>query len=200
MPLLLRLSRGIDKINDWIGHVVMWLILAAVIISSGNAVIRKAFNMSSNAWLEIQWYLFAAVFMLGVGYVFLRNGHVRIDIVSSRLSKRTNTINDCLGIVIFVIPLCVILIDLSWPFFYRAWVSGEISQNAGGLVRWPVILLIPVGFGILLMQSVSELIKRVAFLQGHLPEPFTVEHEKTPEDILIEEMQAKELQAQEAAK
>ena len=200
MPLLLRLSRGIDKINDWIGHVVMWLILAAVIISSGNAVIRKAFNMSSNAWLEIQWYLFAAVFMLGVGYVFLRNGHVRIDIVSSRLSKRTNTIIDCLGIVIFVIPLCVILIDLSWPFFYRAWVSGEISQNAGGLVRWPVILLIPVGFGILLMQSVSELIKRVAFLRGHLPEPFTVEHEKTPEDILIEEMQAKELQAQEAAK
>lgn len=200
MPLLLKLSKAIDKVNDWIGHVVMWLILAAVLISAGNAIVRKAFNMSSNAWLEIQWYLYAAVFMLGVGYVFLRNGHVRIDIVSSRLSKRTNTLIDCIGIVVFVIPLSIIMIDLSWPFFYRAWVSGEISQNAGGLVRWPVILLIPVGFGILLAQSVSELIKRVAFLRGHLPEPFTIEREKTPEELLIEEMQAKELQQAQAAR
>ena len=153
----------------------MWLVLAAVLISAGNAIMRKAFDIGSNAYLEIQWYLFAAVFMLGAGYVFLRNAHVRIDFISSRLPRRLNTMIDAAGIVVFVIPLCVILIDLSWPVFHRAWVSGEVSSNAGGLIRWPVLLLIPVGFGLLLLQSMSELIKRVAFLLGHLDQPFSVE-------------------------
>ena len=191
MGALLGLSKVIDTFNEWIGKLVMWLVLAAVIISAGNAVMRKAFDIGSNAYLEIQWYLFAAVFMLGSGYVFLKNAHVRIDFISNRLSKRTNAIIDILGILIFTIPLSVILIDLSWPVFSRAWVSGEMSQNAGGLIRWPVFLLVPLGFAILATQAVSELIKRTAYLTGHRAEPFSVEHEKTDEELLLEELAAK---------
>jgi TRAP-type mannitol/chloroaromatic compound transport system permease small subunit len=170
---LLKLSRLIDTITEGIGKLVMWLILAAVVISAGNAVMRKAFDIGSNAYLEIQWYLFSAVFMLGSGYVFLRNAHVRIDFISGKLSKRTNAIIDAVGMVVFLIPLCLILISLSWPVFERSWVSGEMSQNAGGLIRWPVQLLIPLGFSILLMQAFSELIKRIAFVMGVIPEPFS---------------------------
>jgi TRAP-type mannitol/chloroaromatic compound transport system permease small subunit len=191
MGALLKLSKLIDAINEGIGKLIMWLILAAVLISAGNAIMRKAFDMGSNAFLEIQWYLFAAVFMLGSGYVWLRNAHVRIDFVSSKLSKRTNTIIDILGLVIFTIPLSLILIKLSWPVFERAWVSGEMSQNAGGLIRWPVLLLIPVGFGILVVQCLSELIKRVAFLTGHRSEPFSEVAEKSDEQLLLEELEAK---------
>ncbi len=191
MSPLLAFSRLIDALNEWIGKLVIWLILAAVLISAGNAVMRKAFNIGSNAFLEIQWYLFAAVFMLGVGYVFLRNAHVRIDFVSSRLSKRTNAIIDAMGIVCFVIPLSLILINLSWPLFMKAYVSGEVSSNAGGLIRWPVLVLIPAGFGLLLLQSVSELIKRIAFLTGARAEPFSVEPGgKSDEEILAEELAA----------
>jgi TRAP-type mannitol/chloroaromatic compound transport system permease small subunit len=200
VPALLKLSRLIDVLNEWIGKIIIWFVLAAVLISSGNAILRKAFSIGSNAWLEIQWYLFAAVFMLGVGYVFLKNGHVRIDFISSKLSRRTNAIIDILGIVIFTIPLSIILIDLSWPLFTRAYESGEMSQNAGGLIRWPVLLLIPVGFAILLLQSLSELIKRVAFLSGHRSEPFTVEHEKSDQELLLEELAAKDGQQQGAAR
>lgn len=188
MRVLLKISALIDAINGWIGKLTMWLVLAAVLISAGNAIIRKAFNVSSNAYLEVQWYLFAAVFMFGAGYVFLHNGHVRIDFIASRLSRKANAVIDSLGIVLFLIPLCVILIDLSWPFFMRAYVSGEMSENAGGLIRWPVILMIPVGFSILLAQGVSELIKRVAFLLGARDEPFSFGNEKSAEEELLEEM------------
>ncbi len=188
---LLKISGLIDTLNEWVGKFIMWLILAAVLISTGNAVMRKAFDIGSNAFLEIQWYLFAAVFMLGAGYVFLKNGHVRIDFISTKLSKRTNTIIDILGIVVFTIPLSIILIKLSWPVFERAWVSGEMSQNAGGLIRWPVYVLIPLGFAILVLQASSELIKRVAFLTGHRAEPFSVEQEKSDEELLAEELAAK---------
>ena len=191
MSPLLALSRAIDALNALIGKLVIWLVLAAVLISAGNAIMRKAFDIGSNAYLEIQWYLFSAVFMLGAGYVFLRNAHVRIDFISSKLSKRTNAIIDILGIVIFTIPLSIILVNLSWPVFERAWVSGEMSQNAGGLIRWPVLLLIPVGFAILALQAVSELIKRSAFLTGHRAEPFSVEQEKSAEELLAEELAAK---------
>ena len=133
-----------------------FLILAAVLISAGNAIVRKAFNVGSNAYLEIQWYLFAAVFMLGVGYVMLRNQHVRIDFVASKLSARTNAIIDSIGILVFTIPLSLIMIDLGWPLFLQAYESGEMSQNAGGLIRWPVIVLIPVGFAILLVQQAVD--------------------------------------------
>lgn len=188
MSVFLSLSRLIDTISLGLGKLVMWLILAATAISAGNAVMRKAFNIGSNAYLEIQWYLFAAVFMLGAGYVMLKNAHVRIDFISTRLSKRTNAIIDALGLVVFTIPLSLLMISLGWPVFYNAWVSGEMSQNAGGLIRWPVILLIPLGFGLLILQSVSELIKRLAFLNGALEEPFTVENEKSAEMQLAEEL------------
>lgn len=190
MTALLKLSRLIDLMNTWIGRLTMWLVLAAVLISAGNAIIRKAFNIGSNAFLEIQWYLFAAVFMLGVGYVMLKNAHVRIDFISSKLSKRTNALIDAIGIVVFTIPLSVIMIDLGWPLFMRAFTSGEMSQNAGGLIRWPVMALVPAGFAILLLQSVSELIKRIGFLSGHLDEPFPLEDGKTDEERLAEELAA----------
>ena len=188
MTFLLNFSHLVDRCNDMIGKLVRWLVLAAVLISAGNAIVRKIFNTSSNGLLEIQWYLFAGVLMLGEGYAFLRNVHVRIDFVSSKLSKRTNAIIDAAGIVVFLIPLCLILIRLSWPFFYNAWVTGEMSSNAGGLIRWPVLMLIPLGFAILLLQALSELIKRIAFLRGVIPEPISVEAGKSDEELLAEEL------------
>ena len=199
MTALLRFAKIVDAFNELVGKLTMWLVLAAVLISAGNAIMRKAFNLSSNAYLEVQWYLFAAVFMLAAGYVFLHNAHVRIDFVSSHLSKRANAIIDAIGIVIFTIPLCLILIDLSWPYFMRAYVSGEMSENAGGLIRWPVLLLIPLGFSILLLQSLSELIKRVAFLKGALDEPFSFSHEKSADEEFAEEYQAAHAQEQRGA-
>lgn len=190
MQFLLGLSRAVDRFSEWVGQFVRWLVLAAVLISAGNAIMRKAFDISSNAYLEIQWYLFAGVFMLGAGYVFLKNAHVRIDFISSRLSLRTNTIIDILGIVLVIFPLCWMMIELSWPLFRGAWISGEVSSNAGGLIRWPVLLLLPVGFALLVLQSASELIKRIAYLTGHNPHPFPVEQEKSAEEQLLEELQA----------
>ena len=191
MGALLKLSGLIDRVNEWLGRIIMWLVLAAVLISAGNAIMRKAFSIGSNAFLEIQWYIFAAVFMLGVGYVMLKNAHVRIDFISSKLSKRTNAWIDAIGIVVFTIPLSIIMIDLGWPLFQRAWVSGEVSHNAGGLIRWPVLMLVPLGFAILLAQSVSELIKRVAFLRGLREEPFSRDDHKSDEELLAEELAAR---------
>ncbi len=184
MQTLLKVARAIDRINERVGRAVLWLVLAAVLISAGNAVVRKLFSVSSNAWLELQWYLFAAVFLLGSGYTFLRNAHVRIDFVSGRLSARMRSIIDIVGIVVFLTPLCVLMIDMSWPIFVRAWQSGEMSQNAGGLIRWPVYLLIPLGFSVLLLQSASELIKRVAFLRGLIPDPIALGAEHGPQAAL----------------
>ncbi len=190
MNAALGISRVIDAINLFIGSFVRWLILASVIISAGNAIVRKLFNIGSNAFLEVQWYLFSFVFMLAVGYVFLKNAHVRIDFISSRLSKRTNAIIDAIGIVVFTIPLSLIMIRLGWPLFEQALRTGEMSQNAGGLIRWPVLMLVPLGFAILLAQAISELIKRVAFLTGHRAEPFEGDHEKSDEERLAEELAA----------
>ncbi len=173
MSFLLSLSRAIDRISLLVGYLMRWLILAAVLISAGNALMRKLFNIGSNAYLEVQWYLFAAVFLLGAGYVFLKNAHVRIDFISSKLSARTNALIDILSILVVITPLSLMLIHLSWPVFHNAWVSGEMSQNAGGLIRWPVLLFIPTGFALLLLQAGSELIKRIAFLKGVLEHPFT---------------------------
>ncbi len=173
MGALLKLSSGVDAISGRIGNFIRWLVLASVLISAGNAIVRKLFNTSSNSFLEIQWYLFAAVFMLGAGFAFLRNVHVRIDFISNKLTKRTNAIIDAAGIVLFIIPLCVIMIDLGWPLFYTAWQTGEVSSNAGGLIRWPVMLLIPVGFALLMLQAASELIKRLAYLGGAIEEPIS---------------------------
>jgi len=164
MKYLLFFSRAIDALNEAVGKVAMWLILLVVLISTANAISRYALHISSNAWLEIQWYLFGAVFLLGAGFAFLRNAHVRIDVVSSRLSARTRNWIDVLGILVFLLPLCYLMIILAWPVFERSWVTGEMSPNAGGLIRWPAYLMIPLGFTLLALQAISELIKRFNFL------------------------------------
>ena len=171
MQRLLYVSRLIDRLNQRVGNSILWLILVVVLISAGNALVRKVFQISSNALLEVQWYLFSAVFLLGAGYALLKNAHVRIDFFASRLSRRTVHWIEIVGIVVFLLPLCFMLIDLSWPLVWNAWMSGEMSQNAGGLIRWPVYLLLPVGLALLFLQGVSELIKRVAYLRGVLIEP-----------------------------
>lgn len=171
MQRLLYVSRLIDRLNQRIGNSILWLILVAVLISAGNALVRKVFQISSNALLEVQWYLFSAVFLLGAGYALLKNAHVRIDFFASCLSRRTVHWIEIVGIAVFLLPLCFMLIDLSWPLVWNAWASGEMSQNAGGLIRWPVYLLLPVGLTLLFLQGVSELIKRVAYLRGVLVEP-----------------------------
>jgi TRAP-type mannitol/chloroaromatic compound transport system permease small subunit len=168
---------SIDRLNESMGKLIMWLVLAAVLISAGNAIVRKAFNIGSNAYLEIQWYLFAAVFMLGAGYVLLKNAHVRIDFISGKLSKRTNAIIDAVGIVLVILmPLCVIMIDLSLARLHARLVSGEMSPER----RRPDPLAgagcsCPLGFALLLLQALSELIKRVAFLRGPPPDPSEVD-------------------------
>lgn len=170
MRVLLKISRGIDAVSEFIGACAIWLVLLTTLISAGNAIVRKIFNMSSNSLLEIQWYLFAAVFLLGGGFAFLRNEHVRIDFLASRFSARMRNWVDIVGILLFLFPLCYLLIDYSWPLAMRAWETQEVSANAGGLIRWPVYALIPLGFLLLGVQGISELIKRVAFLSGHGPD------------------------------
>jgi TRAP-type mannitol/chloroaromatic compound transport system permease small subunit len=190
LDALLKLSAAVDAITNLIGKLIRWLVLGSVLISAGNAIIRKIFNISSNGFLEIQWYLFAGVFLLGSGFAFMRNVHVRIDFISSKLSKRTNTIIDILGIIVFIVPLCLMMVWLSWPLFSNALATGEMSQNAGGLIRWPAYLLMPLGFGLLLVQALSELVKRFAFLKGLRDEPMSVEAVKSDEEILAEELAA----------
>jgi len=184
MKVLLAVSRAIDAVNEHIGRLVYWCVLAAVLVSAGNAIVRYSLNTSSNAWLEIQWYLFAAIFLLCSGYTFLHNEHIRIDVVSGRLSRRTQICIDVFGTVFFMLPVTGYITWLSWPIFVNAWVSGAISGNAGGLVRWPVRLLVPLGFFLLFAQGISELIKRIAFLRGLIPDP--VEKHADP---AIEQMQ-----------
>ena len=191
MTPLLSLSRLIDKISIGVGKTTMWLILATTLISAGNALVRKIFNVSSNSLLEIQWYLFAAVFMLGAGYGFLKNSHVRIDFISTKLSAKARNWIDVAGIVGVLMPFCLISISLGWPFFMQAVNSGEMSQNAGGLIRWPVYALIPLGFFLLLLQGISELIKRIAFLAGKGPDVLSGEDAKSDDQKAAEALEAK---------
>lgn len=166
MGILLKLSGLIDAVNEGIGKLVYWLILAAVLVSAGNASIRYLFDTGSNAWLELQWYLFSAVFLLCAGYTLLRNEHIRIDIVVSKFSQRTQAWVDVIGILLFLFPMAILILVLGWPLAWSSFVTGEHSSNAGGLIRWPVKMLLPAGFALLVLQGVSELIKRVAFLMG----------------------------------
>lgn len=166
MTLLLRLSGAIDRLNTVVGRGTTWLVLLVTVISAANAVIRYVFNVSSNAWLEVQWYLFAAVFLLCAGYTLLHNEHIRIDVVAGRFSRRTQAWIDVIGGLFFLLPMACLILWLSWPLFVSSLTSGEMSSDAGGLVRWPAKLLIPVGFALLALQGVSEIIKRVAFLLG----------------------------------
>lgn len=185
MKSLLALSRAIDTLNEHVGRLVYWCILIMVLVSAGNAMSRYALNMASNAWLELQWYLFAVVFLLCSGYTLLHNEHIRIDVVSSRLSRRTQVWVDVFGILLFLLPMSLFIMWLSWPIFMNAWTSGEISGSAGGLIRWPARLLVPLGFFLLSVQGISELIKRIAFLRGLIPDP--VEKHKDPGlDIVLD--------------
>lgn len=198
MSFLLSLSRLIDALTERIGKLAMWFILATTLISAGNAIVRKIFDTSSNAFLEIQWYLFAAVFMLGSGYAFLRNAHVRIDFISSKFSARGRNWVDVIGILVFVFPLCYMMATLGWPLFVNAYESGEMSSNAGGLIRWPVYALIPAGFALLALQSLSELIKRIAFLTGNGPD--VLAHEgPSEEELLAQQLLEEEQQRLKAA-
>jgi TRAP-type mannitol/chloroaromatic compound transport system permease small subunit len=168
MKLLLALSRAIDALNERLSWIADWLVFLSCLISAGNAFSRYAFSISSNAWLEIQWYMFGAVVMLGASYTLRRNEHVRVDIVYSNLSTRRQIGIDIFGGVLFLLPATLILTYLSWPVFHNSWVEGEISGNAGGLIRWPIKIFLPLGFALLSLQGISELIKRIAMLTGHM--------------------------------
>ena len=168
MKRLIFIAHVIDQANRHIGKVASWLVLLCCVISAGNALSRYGLNLSSNAWLEIQWYLFAAMFMLGASYTLCRNEHVRVDVIYSHLSTRKQIWIDLIGGLLFLLPAAVILAWLSWPVFYNAWIQGEMSSNAGGLIRWPVKIFLPLGFGLLALQGVSEVIKRIAMLTGHM--------------------------------
>lgn len=186
MNFLLQFSRLIDAINEAVGRAAIWLVLVVVVISAGNAISRFAFNMSSNAWLEIQWYLFSAIFLLCGAYVLKKNEHIRIDVIAGRLSERAQNWIDVFGILVFLLPMALIVGYLSWPGFMNAWNSGEMSASEGGLIRWPVRLLLPVGFALLILQAFSELIKRLAFLTGHGPNVLSKSKEPTVQEELAE--------------
>jgi TRAP-type mannitol/chloroaromatic compound transport system permease small subunit len=195
---LLRLSRGIDAMNSFIGRYVAWAILAAVIISAANAIIRKVTGYSSNTWLELQWILFGAVFLLCSPWTFLSNEHIRIDVVSSMLSKRTRNIIDVIGHTFFVIPICLVMMYTAWPFFWRSLMQNEQSNNAGGLPQYPSKFFVPLCFTILLVQGISELIKRIAIMQGKLEDVSGGGHHEAAEaeaarlrDALAAEAEAK---------
>src|SRR4029077_16806766 len=168
MKVLLSVSRLIDAANERLSVIANWLVLLSCLISAGNAFSRYAFSLSSNAWLEIQWYMFGALVMLGTSYTLNRNEHVRVDIVYTHLSTRRQIVIYIFGGILFLLPATLILCYLSWPVFHNAWVTGEISGNAGGIIRWPIKIFLPLGFGLLSLQGMSELIKRIAMLTGHM--------------------------------
>lgn len=186
MKPLLKLSGIIDALNERVGRLSYWLVLVMVLISAGNATVRYAFDRSSNAWLEIQWYLFSAVFLFCAGYTLLHNQHVRIDVITSRLSARTRAWIDILGTLFFLLPMAIAIMWLSWPVFVDAYVHHEVSTNAGGLTVWPARLMVPIGFFLLVIQGLSELIKRIAFLRGLIPDPSEKDEGPSAEEQLAE--------------
>ncbi|MCX7175619.1 MAG: TRAP transporter small permease subunit [Proteobacteria bacterium] len=190
MKSWLQISRLIDAMNERVGRNIYWLILAAVLVSAINASVRKAFDMSSNAFLEMQWYMFSAVFLLGSGYTLLRQEHIRIDVIYGRFSRRTQVWIDIFGTVLFLLPMCLMFLYLSWPFFVHSFQSGEVSVNAGGLILWPVKGLMPLGFLLLTLQGISELIKRIAFQAGLAPDPGEKKQDKSAEEELAEAIKA----------
>jgi TRAP-type mannitol/chloroaromatic compound transport system permease small subunit len=189
MHALLKVSKAVDWLNTQIGKNVIWLILASTVISAVNATVRKAFNVSSNAYLEVQWYLFAAAFLLASAYTLLNGEHVKIDVIYSRWSKRTQIWIDVLGFIFFLLPFCTAVLWFGIPFFLQGYRSNEVSPSAGGLILWPVYAMMPLGFFLLMLQGISELIKRLAFLQGLIPDPTLKKIEKTAEEELAEAIQ-----------
>jgi TRAP-type mannitol/chloroaromatic compound transport system permease small subunit len=189
MQALLKFSKAVDWLNRQVGKYVIWLILASTVVSAINAIVRKAFNVSSNAYLEVQWYLFAATFLLCSAYTLLNGEHVKIDVLYSHWSKRAQMWIDVFGFTCFLLPFCSAILWFGVPFFLKGFYSGEVSSNAGGLIRWPVYAMIPLGFGLLFLQGVSELIKRLAFLMGLIEDPTHKQVEKTAEEELAEAIQ-----------
>ncbi len=188
MKALLALSRAIDAISERIGQAIYWLVLATVLISAANATVRKLFNYSSNAYLEIQWYLFSMIFLFCAGYTLKHNEHVRIDIITARFSARVRAGIDIFGTLFFLLPMAGLIMWLSWPLFVDAYTRNEVSTNAGGLVIWPARLMVPIGFFLLIVQAVSELIKRVAFLNNRIPDPNEKIVARTPEEELADDI------------
>ena len=186
MQALLKLSRAIDWLNATVGKFVIWLIFAATVISALNAVVRKIFNYSSNGFLEVQWYLFAWSFLVAAGYTLLHREHVRIDVLNSRLSKKTQVWIDIIGFAFFLTPLCIMVLYMGVPMVIEKFQSGEMSGTPGGLIRWPVWLALPLGFVLLMLQGWSELIKRIAYLAGQGPDPMGRLTDKTAEEELAE--------------
>lgn len=186
MQALLKFSRAVDGLNAFVGKYVIWLIFAATAISAINALVRKIFGVSSNAYLEAQWYLFAWSFLAAAGFTLLNREHVRIDVINSRLPKHVQVWIDIVGFALFLTPLCVLVLYLSWPLVVQMYQTGEVSGNPGGLIRWPVWVAIPFGFTLLMLQGWSELIKRIAFLRGQGPDPMGRLVEKTAEEELVE--------------
>jgi len=182
MSSLLLISKYIDALNEKIGLTISWALLAAVFICSGNALIRYAFNTSSNAWLEIQWYLFSAIFLLASSYTLRRNEHVRIDVIVGKFSKRTQVWIDVFGFTFFLLPSTLLILYFATPFAYESIRNQEVSSNAGGLIVWPAKLLIPLGFLLLTLQGISELIKRIAYLMGKVELSAFEKETVTPED------------------
>jgi TRAP-type mannitol/chloroaromatic compound transport system permease small subunit len=175
MRALLALSRAIDWLNEQIGIVANWLVLWAALISAGNAASRYLFSQSSNGWLEIQWYMFAGMVLLGAPYTLKMNEHVRVDLVYNLVSERTRIWIDIIGGLLFLLPICIILIYFTWPWFVESWRINEASSNAGGLIRWPIKLLLPLGFFLLTLQGISEIIKRIAALEHVIEADFKYE-------------------------
>src|SRR5690625_3019075 len=199
MKFFLQLSRLIDALNLRIGCAVTWLTLAVVLVSATNAVVRKVFNISSNAWLELQWYLFGAIFLLAAGYTFLKNEHVRVDVLSQRFAPRTQAKIEIFGIIFFLLPACLLVFWLSLPYFWQSLILKEASSNTGGLIRWPVKLLIPVGFALLILAASAPLIKSNDFFRVPGHDPVARLEERAPEEELAEEIRQKAL-AEEAAR
>lgn len=167
MKSLLRFALAIDALSERIGRAVRWLVLAASLVSAGNAAVRYAFHASSNAWLEIQWYLFGAMFLLAAGYALKHDAHVRVDIFYARLTEKSRAVVDLAGGLLFLLPTAGLIGWLSWPMFMNSFAIGEVSPDPGGLLRWPVKLLVPLGFGLLALQGLAEIIKRAGVLTGH---------------------------------
>ncbi len=199
MGFLLTMSRWIDAVNERVGRLVAWAILLAVAVSVFNAVARKFLHSGSNAWLELQWYLFGALFLLSSGYTLLKNGHVRVDVLSSRLSRRAQIRIEIFGTLFFLLPMAVLIMVLGWPMFWESWHTTEMSSNAGGLVRWPAKLLVPVGFCLLIAAGLSHLVKCIAFLQGRGPDPTRRESSVSEEEALAAELRERLAAEAEAA-
>ncbi|WP_312792949.1 TRAP transporter small permease subunit [Diaphorobacter nitroreducens] len=199
MQALLSLSRAIDRLNAFVGKYSIWLIFASTFISAANAIVRKAFDTSSNAFLEVQWYLFAWSFLIAAGWTLLNREHVRIDVVNSRLPKKAQVWIDIVGFALFLTPLCITILYLTMPVVIQMYQSGEVSGNPGGLIRWPVWVAIPVGITLLMLQGWSELIKRIAFLRGQGPDPMGKLSDKSAEEELAEALRAEAERKQEQA-